>query len=100
MDWRVSPTDSEQEMSAWNGHNECTCYHRLFVFNRSVIWLERYSLPPGKVHSADGWDGVVKLVVARYKKRAPGKLWSLLLESGALFRRSVDFISLAFPEVS
>jgi hypothetical protein len=28
---------------------------------------------------------------------APRKLWSLLLESGALFRRAVDFIALAFP---
>ena len=29
---------------------------------------------------------------------APRKLWSLLLESGALFRRAVDFIALAFPQ--
>ena len=23
----------EQEMSVWNGHFACTCYHPLFVFN-------------------------------------------------------------------
>jgi hypothetical protein len=30
----VSPTHGEQEMSVWNGHYECTCYHPLFVFNQ------------------------------------------------------------------
>jgi len=29
--------------------------------------LERCSLRPGNVHSADGWDGVLKPVVARYR---------------------------------
>ena len=29
--------------------------------------LERCALRPGNVHSADGWDGVLKPVVARYK---------------------------------
>ncbi|HEY8033417.1 MAG TPA: hypothetical protein VIF02_13885 [Methylocella sp.] len=28
---------------------------------------ERCSLRPGNVHSADGWDGVLKPVVARYR---------------------------------
>jgi hypothetical protein len=32
MDSSVSPTHGEQEMSVWNGHFECTCYHPLFVF--------------------------------------------------------------------
>src|SRR5271170_6697489 len=32
MDSSVSPTHGEQEMSVWNGHYECTCYHPLFVF--------------------------------------------------------------------
>src|SRR3984893_11412638 len=27
MDSSVSPTHGEQEMSVWNGHYECTCYH-------------------------------------------------------------------------
>jgi hypothetical protein len=34
MDSSVSPTHGEQEMSAWNGHYACTCYHPLFVFNQ------------------------------------------------------------------
>jgi hypothetical protein len=31
---RVSVPPSEQEISAWNGHYECTCDHPLFVFNQ------------------------------------------------------------------
>ena len=27
MDLSVSPTHGEQEMSVWNGHYACTCYH-------------------------------------------------------------------------
>jgi hypothetical protein len=34
VDASVSPTHGEQEMSVWNGHYECTCYHPLFVFNQ------------------------------------------------------------------
>jgi Transposase DDE domain group 1 len=66
MDSSVSPTHGEQEMSVWNGHYECTCYHPLFVFNQFGD-LERCALRPGNVHSADGWDGVLKPVVARYR---------------------------------
>src|SRR4030081_2894242 len=66
MDSSVSPTHGEQENSVWNGHYDCTCYHPLFVFNQFGD-LERCSLRPGNVHSADGWDGVLKPVVARYR---------------------------------
>jgi hypothetical protein len=66
MDSSVSPTHGEQEKSCWNGHYECTCYHPLFLFNQFGD-LERCALRPGNVHSADGWDGVLKPVVARYK---------------------------------
>jgi len=65
MDSSVSPTHGEQEMSVWNGHYECTCYHPLFVFNQFGD-LERCALRPGNVHSADGWENVLKPVVARY----------------------------------
>src|SRR2546421_5542550 len=34
MDSSAGPTHGEQEMSVWNGHYECTCYHPLFVFNQ------------------------------------------------------------------
>jgi hypothetical protein len=66
MDSSVSPTHGEQEMSVWNGHYGCTCYHPLFVFNQFGD-LERCALRPGNLHSADGWEGVLKPVVARYR---------------------------------
>ena len=53
MDSSVSPTHGEQEISVWNGHYACTCYHLLFVFNQFGD-LERSALRPGNVHSADG----------------------------------------------
>jgi len=61
-----SPTRGEQENSVWNGHYDCTCYHPLFVFNQFGD-LERCALRPGNVHSADGWDAVLKPVVTRYR---------------------------------
>ena len=66
MDSSVSPTHGEQEMSVWNGHYECTCYHPLFVFNQFGD-LERCAVRPGNVHSADGWEGVLSPVVTRYR---------------------------------
>src|ERR1700731_2028112 len=66
MDSSVSPTHGEQENSVWNGHYDCTCYHPLFVFNQFGD-LERCALRPGNVHSADGWQAVLKPVVARYR---------------------------------
>ena len=66
MDSSVSPTHGEQEGTAYNGHFGCTCYHPLFVFNQFGD-LERCSLRPGNVHSADGWRDVLEPVVARYR---------------------------------
>jgi len=80
MDSSVSPTHGEQEMSVWNGHYECTCYHPLFVFNQFGD-LERCALRPGNVHSADAWDAVLKPVVARYH----GKLSRLYFRADAGF---------------
>ena len=34
MDSSVSPTHGEQEMSVWNGHYQCTCYHRTWRSTR------------------------------------------------------------------
>ena len=68
MDSSVSPTHGEQEMSVWNGHFECTCYHPLFVFNQFGD-LERCALRPGNVHSADSWKDVLAPVIARYRGR-------------------------------
>jgi len=66
MDSSVSPTHGQQESSVWNRHYYCTCYHPLFVFNQFGD-LERCALRPGNVHSADGWENVLKPVVARYR---------------------------------
>ena len=68
MDSSVSPTYGNQEGSAYNGHFGCTCYHPLFLFNQFGD-LERSSLRPGKVHSANDWESVLKPVVVRYQKR-------------------------------
>jgi Transposase DDE domain group 1 len=58
------PDHGEQEMSVWNGHYQCTCYHPLFVFNQFGD-LERCVLRPGNVYSADGWESVLKPVIVR-----------------------------------
>ncbi len=68
MDSSVSTTHGDQEGTAYNGHFGCTCYHPLFLFNQFGD-LERCSLRPGNVHSADDWEGVLKPVVVRYKGR-------------------------------
>src|SRR5215510_1128646 len=66
-------------------HYACTCYHPLFVFNQFGD-LERCALRPGNVHSADGWDDVLKPVVARYQ----GKVSRIYFRADAAF---------AMPEV-
>ena len=68
MDSSVSPTHGDQEGTAYNGHFGCTCYHPLFLFNQFGD-VERSSLRPGNVHSADGWRSVLKPVVVRYQGR-------------------------------
>ena len=68
MDSSVSPTHGDQEGTAYNGHFGCTCYHPLFLFNHMGD-LERCSLRPGNVHSADGWRDVLEPVAERYRKR-------------------------------
>jgi hypothetical protein len=80
MDSSVSPTHGEQVMSVWNGHYQCTCYHPLFVFNQFGD-LERCVLRPGNVHSADGWEGVLKSVIVRYQ----GKVLRIYFRADAAF---------------
>ena len=57
-----------RRVRAYNGHFGCSCYHPLFVFNQFGD-LERSSLRPGNVHSADGWRDVLEPVIERYRKR-------------------------------
>jgi hypothetical protein len=52
----------------------------LFVFNHFGD-LARCALRPGNVHSADGWEGVLKPVVARYR----GKVSRLYFRADAGF---------------
>jgi Transposase DDE domain group 1 len=81
MDSSVSPTYGEQEEeSVWNGHYTCTCYHPLFVFSQFGD-LECCTLRPGNVHSANGWDGVLKSVVVRYQ----GKVLRIYFRADAAF---------------
>ncbi|NNM99490.1 MAG: IS1380 family transposase [Candidatus Eremiobacteraeota bacterium] len=80
MDSSVSPTHGEQEKSVWNGHFGCTCFHPLFVFNQFGD-LERCALRPGNVHSADGWEDVLKPIVARYQ----GTVESIAFRGDAAF---------------
>jgi hypothetical protein len=80
MDSSVSPTHGKQEMSVWNGHYECICYHPLFVFNQFGD-LERCVLRPGNVHSADGWESTLKRVVMRYR----GKVSRIYFRADAAF---------------
>ena len=69
MDSSESPVHGDQEGSAWNGHFQKKCLHPLFVFNQFGD-LERCALRPGNVHSADGWEDVLKPVLARYSASA------------------------------
>ena len=80
MDSSVSPTHGEQEMSVWNGHYACTCYQPLFVFNQFGD-LERCALRPGNVHSADGWENVLRPVIVRYQ----GKVLRIYFRADAAF---------------
>jgi hypothetical protein len=69
MDSSEGPVHGDQEGLAWNGHFQKKCLHPLFVFNQFGD-LERCALRPGNVHSADGWEDVLKPVLARYTASA------------------------------
>lgn len=69
MDSSESPAHGDQEGAVWNGHFQKKCLHPLFVFNQFGD-LERCALRPGNVHSADGWEDVLKPVLVRYSAEA------------------------------
>ena len=69
MDSSESPVHGEQEGAVWNGHFQSRCLHPLFVFNQYGD-LERCSLRPGNVHSADSWEDVLIPVLERYSAAA------------------------------
>ena len=69
MDSSESPVHGDQEGAMWNGHFQSKCLHPLFVFNQFGD-LERCALRPGNVHSADGWEDVLRPVLSRYSSEA------------------------------
>lgn len=81
IDSSESPVHGEQEASAYNGHFGCSCYHPLFVFNQHGD-LERCSLRPGNVLSANNWRAVLDPVVKRYRWTG---LWRRYLRADAAF---------------
>jgi len=58
----------QQELSAYNGHFESTCYHPLLLFNREGDCLA-VKLRPGNVHSAEDWERVLLPEVKRQQKQ-------------------------------
>lgn len=69
MDSSESPVHGDQEGAMWNGHFQSKCLHPLFVFNQFGD-MERCALRPGNVHSADGWEDLLKPVLTRYSRSA------------------------------
>ena len=57
----------QQEISAYNGHFESTCYHPLLQFNRERDCLVA-KLRPGNVHSAEGWEEMLLPEIERQQK--------------------------------
>jgi hypothetical protein len=69
MDSSESPVFGDQEGAMWNGHFQSKCLRPLFVFNQFGD-LERCVLRPGNVHSAEGWEDLLRPVLARYTPEA------------------------------
>ena len=84
MDSSESPVHGDQEGAMWNGHFQSKCLHPLFVFNQFGD-MERCALRPGNVHSADGWEGVLKPVLARYSRSARPSLQRRRFRADAAF---------------
>lgn len=84
MDSSESPVHGDQEGAMWNGHFQSKCLHPLFVFNQYGD-LERCALRPGNVHSADGWEDVLKPVLARYSRSARPSLRRRRFRADAAF---------------
>ncbi len=82
MDSSESPVHGEQEGSAYNGHFESFRYHPLFLFNSHGDCLAA-RLRPGKVHSAEEWDGLLLPEIER--QQAEGK--QVAFRAGAAFAK-------------
>ena len=84
MDKSESPVHGDHEASAWNGHCQSKCRHPLFVFNQFGD-LERCALRPGNVHSADGWEDVLRPVLARYSAKVRSSITRRRFRADAAF---------------
>lgn len=84
MDSSESPVHGNQEGAVWNGHFQSKCLHPLFVFNQYGD-LERCSLRPGNVQSADRWEDVLKPVLARYSAKARSSIERRRFRADAAF---------------
>ncbi len=68
LDSTEIPVYGQQELSAYNGHFESTCYHPLLLFNREGDCLA-VKLRPGNVHSAEDWERVLLPEVKRQQRQ-------------------------------
>ena len=69
MDSSESPVHGDQEGAMGNGHFQSKWLHPLFVFNQYGD-MQRCALRPSNVHSADGWENVLKPVLAHHSRSA------------------------------
>ena len=90
MDSSESPVHGDQEGSVWNGHFQSKCLHPLFVFNQFGD-LERCALRPGNVHSADGWENVLRPVLSRYSAKVRPSITRRRFRADAAFAIPVLF---------
>ena len=84
MDSSECSVHGDQEGAVWNGHFQSKCLHPLFVFNQYGD-LERCALRPGNVHSSDGWEDVLKPVLARYSVEARSSITRRRFRADAAF---------------
>ena len=67
MDSTEIPVYGEQEQSGYNGHFKSTCYHPMLPFHRGGDCLAA-KLPPGNVHSAEGWEELLLPEIERQQR--------------------------------
>ena len=68
VDFTEDPAHGNQQYMAYNGHFGKNCFHPLFCFTSDGDGLAA-KLRSGNVHSATGTLGLIKPIVARYRKR-------------------------------
>src|SRR5208282_1453976 len=98
MDSSVSPTHGEQEMSVWNGHYACACYHPLFVFTRlsCIKFLSLMESVPGVATLDEMMSGFKYRAFISYSHRdAPWARW--LHNALERYRVDRDLVGRATP---